>query len=160
MKNEAVLFSLFIIWYISNFGVPPYFFYLFNKYYHNFDEILKFIKRIRSKKDIQEKLIFIHRGRGHFTTSWKSRAEDIALLDNWLEQSPGLPSSKKSAVRTKNRTPKYNSMATRRNRNRASRKNRDRKNRASRKNRNNAPAMMGGRRRGSRKHGRKGSRKH
>jgi len=43
MKNEAFLFSLFIIWYISNYGVPPYFFYLFNKYYHNFDEILKFI---------------------------------------------------------------------------------------------------------------------
>ena len=125
-------------------------------------EVLKFIKRIRSKKDIQEKLIFVHRGRGHFTTSWKSRAEDIALLDNWLKQSPGLPSSKKPAVRTKNHTPKYNSMAL-------SRKNRDRKNRASRKNRssrknrNNAPvavpAMMGGKRRGSRK-GRKGSRKH
>ena len=43
MKNEAFLFSLVVIWYISNFGLPPYFLYLFNKYYHNFDEILKFI---------------------------------------------------------------------------------------------------------------------
>ena len=121
-------------------------------------EVLKFIKRIRGKGLGEDKLLFIHEGRGHFTTSWETRAEDIALLDGWIEQSPGLAStSKKPAVRTKNHTPKYNSMAmSRRNRNRATRKNR-----ASRKNRNNAPAMMGGRRRKhhSRKH-RKGSRKH
>jgi len=120
-------------------------------------EVLKFIKRVRSKKETNEKLVFIHNGRGHFTTSWESRAEDIALLDAWIEQSPGLPSTKKPAVRTKNHTPKYNSMAmSRKNRNRATRKNR-----SSRKNRNNAPAMMGGKRRRhhSRKH-RKGSRKH
>ena len=43
MKNEAFLFSLVIIWYISNFGVPPHIFYLFYKYYHKFDNILKFI---------------------------------------------------------------------------------------------------------------------
>jgi hypothetical protein len=49
-------------------------------------EVLKFIKRIRSKHETQEKLVFIHEGRGHFTTTWKSRAEDIALLDNWLKQ--------------------------------------------------------------------------
>ena len=116
-------------------------------------EVLKFIKRIRGNGSGEEKLLFVHEGRGHFTTSWKSRAEDVAFLDNWIEQSPGRPSSKKPAVRTKNHTPKYKTMATRRNRNRASRKNRDRKNRASRKNRNNAPAMMGGRRRRhSRKH--------
>ena len=123
-------------------------------------EVLKFIKRIRVKSSDKSKLVFIHERRGHFTTSWKSRAEDIALLDDWLEQSPGLAStSKKSALRTKNHTPKYNSMApSRKNRNRATRKNRDRKNRN-----RNEPAMMGGKRRGSRKHGRKGrkdSRKH
>lgn len=122
-------------------------------------EVLKFIKRLRSNKETNEKLVFIHKERGHFTTSWETRAQDIALLDNWLEQSPGRRSSKKPAVRTKNHTPKYNNMAlSRRNRNRATRKNRDRKNR------NNAPAMMGGKRRGSRKHHsrkhRKGSRKH
>jgi oligopeptidase B len=119
-------------------------------------EILKFIQRVRSKKESQEKLVFIHKGRGHFTTSWETRAEDISLLDNWIEQSPGRVSTKKPAVRTKNHTSKYNNMPmSRKNRNRATRKNR-----SSRKNRNNAPAMMGGKRRGSRKHGRKGSRKH
>ena len=119
-------------------------------------EVLKFIKRVRSKKETNKKLVFVHKGRGHFTTSWESRTEDITLLDAWIEQSPGLASTKKPAVRTKNHTPKYNNMAmSPRNRNRASRTNR-----ASRKNRNNAPAMMGGRRKHhSRKH-RKGSRKH
>ena len=123
-------------------------------------EVLKFIKRLRGKGLGEDKLVFIHEGRGHFTTSWKSRAEDIALLDDWIEQPPGRRgTSKKPAVRTKNHTPKYNSMApSRRNRNRATRKNR-----ASRKNRNE-PAMMGGKRKGSRKHHsrkhRKGSRKH
>lgn len=127
-------------------------------------EVLKFIQRVRSKKEHQEKLVFIHKGRGHFTTSWKTRAEDISLLDNWIEQSPGRHSNKKPAVRTKNHTSKYNNMPmSRKNRNSATRKNRkdrkDRKNRASRKNRNNMPVpMMGGKRRkGSRKHG---SRKH
>lgn len=122
-------------------------------------EVLKFIKRLRGSKG-QEKLVFIHKGRGHFTTSWKTRAEDIALLENWIEQSPGRQITKNPAVRTKNHTSKYNNMAlSRKNRNRASRKNRDRKNR-SRKNRNEP--MMGGRKRrsGSRKAGRKGSRKH
>ncbi|NDB86962.1 MAG: hypothetical protein EB127_30380, partial [Alphaproteobacteria bacterium] len=47
-------------------------------------EVLKFIKRIRSKHETHSKLVFIHEGRGHFTTTWKTRAEDIALLDNWL----------------------------------------------------------------------------
>ena len=42
MKNEAILFSLVMIWYISNFGVPPHIFYLFNKYYHKVDNILEF----------------------------------------------------------------------------------------------------------------------
>lgn len=120
-------------------------------------EVLKFIKRIRGKGLGKDKLVFIHEGRGHFTTSWKSRAEDIALLDDWIEQPPGRRgTSKNPALRTKNHTPKYNSMAlSRRNRNRATRKNRDRKNR---------DAMAGGKRKGSRKHHsrkhRKGSRKH
>ena len=124
-------------------------------------EVLKFIKRLRGSNKNKNKLIFIHEGRGHFTTNWKSRAQDIALLDDWIEQSPGRQISENPAVRTKNHMYKYNSMAlSRKNRNRKNRASRkDRKNRASRKNRNNAPAMMGGRRRGSRKH-RKGSRKH
>jgi hypothetical protein len=118
-------------------------------------EPLKFINRIRGNGSGEQKLIFVHKERGHFTTSWKTRAEDIALLDNWIEHSPGQVSSKKSALRTKNHTPKYNSMPMMR-KNRATRKNRkDRKNR-SRKNRNEP--MMGGRKR--RSGSRKGSRKH
>jgi hypothetical protein len=121
-------------------------------------EVLKCIKRLRGKSSDKNKLVFVHTGKGHFTTSWKTRAEDIALLDNWIEYSPGQPFTKNSALRTKNHTPKYNTMApSRRNRNRT-RKNRDRKNR-DRKNRNE-PMMGGKRRSGSRKHGRKGSRKH
>ena len=50
-------------------------------------EVLKFIKRIRSKHETHKKLVFIHERRGHFTTTWKTRAEDIALLDNWLIKS-------------------------------------------------------------------------
>lgn len=119
-------------------------------------EVLKFIQRIRSSND-KDKLVYIHEDRGHFTTTWKSRAEDLALLDNWLEHSPGQDVLKKSATRTKNHAPKYKMAMTRNRKNRASRKNRDRKNRASRKNRNNAP-MMGGKR--HRKGSRKGSRKH
>jgi len=115
-------------------------------------EPLKFIQRVRGpEKNGKKKLIFVHKGLGHFTTSWKSRAEDLALLENWLKQSPGQESIKKPAVRRNNLTPKYKMPMTRKNR--ATRKNRDRKDRkdrASRKNRN----MMGGR-----KH-RKGSRKH
>lgn len=38
-----MLFSLVIIWYISNYGIPPYIFYLFHKYYHKYDNILKFV---------------------------------------------------------------------------------------------------------------------
>lgn len=46
-------------------------------------EILKWIWRIRSKKD-KRKHLFIDEGKGHFATGLKSRAEDLALLDSWL----------------------------------------------------------------------------
>jgi hypothetical protein len=46
-------------------------------------EILKWIWRIRSKND-KKKHLFINEGRGHFATGLKSRAEDLALLDSWL----------------------------------------------------------------------------
>jgi len=92
-------------------------------------EVVKFIHRIRGSGKKAEKLLFIHEGLGHFTTSEKSRGEDFAILDDWLN----------SAMRKKNIGHKYKMAMTRKNRNR-SRKNRDRKNR-SRKN-----GMMGGRR--------------
>jgi pimeloyl-ACP methyl ester carboxylesterase len=98
-------------------------------------EVLKFIIRARGSSEKHNKLLFIHEGLGHFTTSNKSRGEDLALLDSWLNS---------SGMRKKNIDNKYKMPMTRKNRNR-SRKNRDRKNR-SRRNRN----AMGGRR-GSRK---------
>jgi oligopeptidase B len=102
-------------------------------------EVVKFIKRARGSQleNGEKKLLFIHEGLGHFTSSNKSRGEDLALLDSWLNG---------SGMRKKNIRYKYKMAMTRKNRNRT-RKNRDRKNR-NRKNRN---ATMGGRR-GSRKH--------
>ena len=105
-------------------------------------EVVKWILRMRGKSDMRvkagkqlPKLLFVDKGKGHFTSSIISRAEDLALLDGWLN----------------NLTTRYKMPATRKNRS-ANRKNRSasRKNRsASRKNRNNtAPAvMMGGKRR-------------
>lgn len=97
-------------------------------------EPLKFIQRARGTKKNSEKnkkkLIYVHDGRGHFTTTLKTRAEDLVLLES-------------SGVRIKNIGYKYKMPPSRKNR---TRKNRDRKNR-NRKNRN---STMGGRR--GRKH--------
>ena len=94
-------------------------------------ESLKFIKRIRgsNSENGNAKLIYVHNGRGHFTTTFKSRAEDLALLES-------------SGARIKNLKYKYKMAMSRKNRN-MTRKNRDRKNR----NRKNRAATMGGRRR-------------
>jgi len=99
-------------------------------------EVLKFIKRIRgsAERNSAEKLIYIHDGLGHFTTSLKSRAEDLALLESSFKESSG--------VRIKNLGYKYKMVMSRKNRN-MTRKNKDRKN----KNRKNKNATMGGRRR-------------
>ena len=110
-------------------------------------EVVKWILRMRGDNN-GNKFLYVDTGKGHFTTDYESRAEDLALLDNWLEKS--------SAARIKNRSYKYNKMAKGVSRkNRATRKNR--KDRKDRKNRN--ATMMGGKRRGSRKV-RRGSRKH
>ena len=101
-------------------------------------EVLKFIHRVRGQGKGYEKLVFIHDGLGHFTTTTKSRAEDLALLNKWLET---------SILRNKNRGYKYKMPMTRKNRstrknrknNVASRKNR-KNNSASRKNRKNNAA--------------------
>lgn len=94
-------------------------------------EPLKFIQRARGSSNQGEKLIYVHNGRGHFTTTLKTRAEDLALLES-------------SGARIKNLGIKYKMPMTRKNR--STRKNRDRKNR-NRKNRN--VATVGGRRRRS-----------
>jgi hypothetical protein len=129
-------------------------------------EVVKWIQRIRGiniSKDGQKKLLYVDHNKGHFTTSAQSRAEDLALLDNWVNSPDGIR-EKKSAPRTKNRSTKYKMAATRKNRKNMTRKNRKNMTRKDRKNRNNAAVapMMGGKRRKSRKSrkGRKGSRRH
>jgi hypothetical protein len=99
-------------------------------------EVMKWIKRARGAG--QEKLLYVHSGQGHFTTNTESRAQDLALLENWL-----------SGPRINNLENKYKMLGlSRKNRNRKNR-NASRKNRSNRRNRNNAPAnatMLGGRR--------------
>jgi len=116
-------------------------------------EVVKWIRRIRgSPAKGLEKLLHVDNGQGHFATSLQTRAEDLALLDNWIEN-PLIETS--PDVRIKNDISKYrmpNNGMSMRNRNRKNRKNTMRKNRKNRRNNGgNAPAanatMMGGRRR-------------
>ena len=114
-------------------------------------EVVKWIHRVRGSEDESNKLLYINSGKGHFTTDLESRAEDLALLDNWLD-------TKSPDMRINNITYKYN-MAKRG----VSRRNRKNMTRKNRKNRNNAPAnstMMGGRRHKGHKKGRSTRRKH
>ena len=84
-------------------------------------EVLKYITRVRGPHSSltkgQAKLLSISADKGHFTTDQQTRAEDLALLDNWL-------------VANKNRSKKYK-MPSRRNMTRKNktmmRKNKDRK---------------------------------
>jgi pimeloyl-ACP methyl ester carboxylesterase len=110
-------------------------------------EVIKWIVRARGPnekgKNEKEKLLYIHNGHGHFTTSLESRAQDLALLENWLVRINNLGHKyKMNGVMRKSRKNRKN--VTRKNRKNASRKNR----------RNNAPAanstMLGGRRRKNR----------
>jgi len=104
-------------------------------------EVLKYIQRVRGpfgKGKQEKKLVFVSESKGHFTTDPKTRAEDLALLENWL--------SKKENKANKNLGDKYKmngpmmpkmpmkgGRRTRKNRNNMSMRNRNRKNR----NRNN-----------------------
>lgn len=80
-------------------------------------EVLKYIRRVRGSKNnkckYENKLLFISESRGHFTTDQKTRAEDLALLEDWL--------SKGEEVAKKNLGGKYK-MARR---NRSCKKNRN-----------------------------------
>jgi pimeloyl-ACP methyl ester carboxylesterase len=111
-------------------------------------EVLKFITWARGSGHGQKKLLQISSGRGHFTTTVETRAEDLALLDGWLG------SVKNRSIRYKmNR--KNMTMRKRR----ASRKSRRNNTVAMRKNNMNA-TMAGGKRRRSGRKGRKGTRRH
>ena len=123
-------------------------------------EVVKWIWRMRGNytKLDKSKVLYINNGKGHFTTSVKSRAEDLALLQEMLEKSPDTRSRINSAVRVKNRSLKYKMAPSRKNRS-------TRKNRKDRKNKNTPSPMMGGKNRSmmggkSRKANRKGGRKH
>jgi protease II len=122
-------------------------------------EVVKWIKRVRgNSKDGQKKLLYVDHNKGHFTTTTNSRAEDLALLDNWRNP-PDRRSTNNSALRTKNRSTKYK-MAARMSR-KMSRKSRKttRKHKKDNKNKsNNVVPAVGGRR--SRRKGRKGTRRH
>ena len=49
-------------------------------------EVLKYIRRVRGPSKGQKKLLYISADKGHFTTTAKTRAEDLALLDSWLDK--------------------------------------------------------------------------
>jgi oligopeptidase B len=97
-------------------------------------EVLKYIKRARSKGSKgQPKLLSISTDKGHFTTDQETRAEDLALLDNYIGSNKNLSNKyKMNGVTRKNRNRANKSRA---NKNRAN-KNRSNKNRAN-KNRSN-----------------------
>ena len=136
-------------------------------------EVLKYIRRVRGHSVVKEKpstkhqkkLVFISESKGHFTTDKKTRAEDLALLEDWLSKeekegkknvgdkykmappamsgAPTMPGSAgamppmKGGARNKNRTNKNrkNKNKNRSNKNRKN-KNRTNKNRTN-KNRKN-----------------------
>jgi hypothetical protein len=114
-------------------------------------EVLKWILRMRSnEKDEQPKILKIHEGKGHFTTTSESRAEDLFLLKRWIKNIGGKynqmeapsPNAEKMMAGGKrnrmNRTQRKNRMnrvnrVERKNRvNRSERKNRMNRNRSER----------------------------
>ena len=106
-------------------------------------EPMKWISRLRAAG--HEALLYIHKGRGHFTTTAESRAEDLSLLDDWLHsQDP----------RIKNRSYKYKMLGM---------KNKSQKNKTSMKNKNKeggARRKMTMRKSKKSRSTRKGGRKH
>jgi protease II len=102
-------------------------------------EVLKYISRVRgegSKGNSQPKLLYVSADKGHFTTDQETRAEDLALLDNWLNEVTGNELTRTN----KNHINKYKMMPARVNKNMTRKnKNKDRKNKnntAMRKNKN------------------------
>jgi len=55
-------------------------------------EPMKFIRRVRGRNEANHKakLLYISESKGHFTTDRQSRAEDLALLENWLIKNMGF----------------------------------------------------------------------
>jgi len=118
-------------------------------------EVLKWILRMRSnEKDEQPKILKIHEGKGHFTTTSESRAEDLFLLKRWIKNIGGKynqmeapsPNAEKmmaggkrnrmNRTQRKNRMNRVNRMNRMNRMNRSERMNRMNRNRTERKNRN------------------------
>ena len=103
-------------------------------------EVLKYIRRVRGhsngKGPNEKKLVFVSESKGHFTTDQKTRAEDLALLENWLSKSQvkkNLGDKYKMNGSMMPKMPMKGGRRSRKNRNNMTMKNRNRKNR----NRNN-----------------------
>jgi hypothetical protein len=60
-------------------------------------EVVKYITRLRGPN----KLLYVSQDRGHFTTDYKTRAEDLALLEEWLANPKPLSKAKRQTRRRK-----------------------------------------------------------
>jgi pimeloyl-ACP methyl ester carboxylesterase len=58
-------------------------------------EVVKYITRLRGPN----KLLYVSKNRGHFTTDYKTRAEDLALLEGWLSNPKSISKSKRQTRR-------------------------------------------------------------
>ena len=69
-------------------------------------EAMKWVSRLRAAG--HEALLYVHKGRGHFTTTAETRAEDLSLLDSWLSHNKNLSYKYKMSapMRNKNRSEK------------------------------------------------------
>ena len=87
-------------------------------------EPLKYITRVRGySNSAEEKLLYISSDQGHFTTTQRTRAEDLALLDSWVSRNKNRSSKYKMPYKNKNKT-KKNKNKNRKNKN----KNKSRRN--------------------------------
>jgi hypothetical protein len=98
-------------------------------------EIMKYIRRVRGhslvKSKHQKKLVYVSESKGHFTTDQKTRAEDLALLEDWLLKQGQIV---KNNLGDKYKMERKNRGVTRKNKNK-NRKNKNRSNK-NRKNKN------------------------
>jgi len=110
-------------------------------------EVLKYIRRVRGHSSVkskdQKKLIFVSESKGHFTTDQKTRAEDLALLEDWLSEKkdlggkykmngsmmPKMTGGKRSRKNRNNMTMKKNKNRKDKNRSNKNRSNKNRRNR-------------------------------
>jgi protease II len=94
-------------------------------------EVLKYIRRVRGSDagKAEKKLLFISESKGHFTTDQKTRAEDLALLENWLSKESNKNIGYKYKMNGMSKMPPMmGGRRSRRNRNNVTMRNRNRNN--------------------------------